>query len=221
MAVSPVLGASDCEAIGEGFLAQPANAVSSLAFAAVGIAVWVWAASAHGFERRYRFVLGAALAAAGIGSFSYHGPQNAYAAELHDWSLIVVVVIIGSTLALAPIPMREHLRWAMIAGASVGSIAVVTVTGSTNAVFVAWVAIVSVSDTIAHRGLRRQRSAYVLVGATALAALGSFFLGRTGSPLCDPGSPLQFHAVWHVLAAVALGLYAQASEPIRAKISVR
>ena len=221
MAASPVLGASDCEAIGGGFLAQPANAVSSLAFTAVGIAVWVWAASAHGFERRYRLVLGAALAVAGIGSFSYHGPQNSYAAELHDWSLIVVVVIIGSTLALARVPMRETLRWVTIAVACVASIAVVAVTGSTNAVFVAWVVIVLVSDTITHRGLARQRSAYVCVGATALAAVGSFLLGRTGSPLCDPGSPLQFHAVWHVLAAVALGLYARASEPIRAKISVR
>ena len=170
MAVSPVLGASDCEAIGEGFLAQPANAVSSLAFTAVGIAVWVWAASARGFERTYRLVFGAALAVAGIGSVAYHGPQNAYAAELHDWSLIVIVAMIGSTLALARVPMRESLRWVVIAGACVGSITVVAATGWTNGVFVAWVVIVLVSDAMAHRGLRRQRSAYVLVGATALAA---------------------------------------------------
>jgi hypothetical protein len=33
------------------------------------------------------------------------------------------------------------------------------------------------------------------------AALAAYAAGRTGSPLCDPDSWIQFHAGWHVLAA--------------------
>ncbi|MEI2620306.1 MAG: hypothetical protein V9G09_06160 [Candidatus Nanopelagicales bacterium] len=36
----------------------------------------------------------------------------------------------------------------------------------------------------------------------------AFALSRTGGPLCDPDSWFQGHGVWHVLTAVALGLWA-------------
>ena len=43
--------------------------------------------------------------------------------------------------------------------------------------------------------------------ATALAVgLALHVAGRTGRPLCRPDSPLQPHAAWHVLSAVALWL---------------
>ena len=41
---------------------------------------------------------------------------------------------------------------------------------------------------------------------TVVAVLGR--LGSTGGPLCDPGSLLQPHAVWHLGAAVALAWWA-------------
>jgi hypothetical protein len=48
------------------------------------------------------------------------------------------------------------------------------------------------------------------VGAAAAFALGAtaFFVGRTGGPLCDPSSPMQWHAIWHAAAAAAMALYA-------------
>ncbi len=50
-------------------------------------------------------------------------------------------------------------------------------------------------------GMTRARLAYVL----ALGAAGgaAYVLGRTDSPVCDPGSPFQFHGVWHIATAVA------------------
>ncbi len=49
------------------------------------------------------------------------------------------------------------------------------------------------------------------VGLTAIAIGGvAFLLGRTGSPFCRPDSLLQWHALWHVLVAVALVAYAYA-----------
>jgi len=61
---------------------------------------------------------------------------------------------------------------------------------------------------IRRQGVPAERRA--LLGAIAAFALGAtaFFVGRTGGPLCDPASPMQWHAVWHVAAAAAMALYA-------------
>ena len=49
------------------------------------------------------------------------------------------------------------------------------------------------------------------VGLAAIAFGGiAFLLGRSGSSLCRPESVFQWHAVWHVLVAVALVAYAYA-----------
>lgn len=50
------------------------------------------------------------------------------------------------------------------------------------------------------------RAAQVAAASAALG-LGAFALGRTGSPVCDPTSPLQAHAAWHVLMAAALAAW--------------
>lgn len=53
------------------------------------------------------------------------------------------------------------------------------------------------------------RTAQVAAASAALG-LGAFALGRTGSPVCDPTSPLQAHAAWHVLMAAALAAWGAA-----------
>lgn len=53
-------------------------------------------------------------------------------------------------------------------------------------------------------GWTRPRGA--VLAATVASASAAYAAGRTGSPLCRPDSPLQWHGVWHVLAAGALGL---------------
>jgi hypothetical protein len=53
----------------------------------------------------------------------------------------------------------------------------------------------------------RARDIALLAGGGALIA---YVLGRTGSPLCRPTSPVQLHAAWHVLSAVALAAVAEA-----------
>lgn len=60
------------------------------------------------------------------------------------------------------------------------------------------------------RGVRRHLLVAGLAGGTAVVA---YALGRTGSPLCDPESPLQAHALWHLAGAVALGMWGAALWP--------
>lgn len=86
------LAESDCERLRPGWLAQPVNALSSLAFVAVG----VWLLGRHR-RRGDASVLVAAVGvvAVGIGSFAYHGPQPGWAGAAHDASVAVLAVAVG------------------------------------------------------------------------------------------------------------------------------
>src|SRR3954453_18921073 len=102
ISVSSPLGASDCEAIRDGWLAQPTNAVSSLAYVAAG--AWF----GRRLARRPRGVtpLGAGyvvlLVGNGLGSFAYHGPQVTGSEVAHDIPAVGLVVLsigtVGSRL---------------------------------------------------------------------------------------------------------------------------
>jgi hypothetical protein len=92
------LGATDCERIGTGFLAQPANAVSSLAYVAVG--GWLLLRAADPDRDRVSLVTaGTALAGVGLASAGYHGPQPAWAGPVHDGAILWLgVVLAGHTV---------------------------------------------------------------------------------------------------------------------------
>jgi hypothetical protein len=61
------------------------------------------------------------------------------------------------------------------------------------------------------RGDRGADAAAYRAGVAALAVgAACWWLGRTGGPLCDPDSPLQGHAAWHLLTAFALAAWGRA-----------
>jgi hypothetical protein len=149
------LGGSDCEQALAGLLAQPVNALSSLAFIPVGALTVVAAMRASGRLRIHLAVFAGALTAVGAGSFAYHGPQPAWAGPAHDGSIVLGLVC--AILLAATAGGRRTRIW--------------------------------------RTGPGRLSAALVVVALAAYAA------GRTGSPLCDPDSRIQLHAVWHVLVA--------------------
>ncbi|MDH3399141.1 MAG: ceramidase, partial [Acidimicrobiia bacterium] len=86
--------AADCERLLDGFLAQPVNAVSSLAFVLAGMSVFVRRRGASG-----RALVGAfsvTLIAVGIGSWAFHGPGGTTADWVHDASITALLVLIVS-----------------------------------------------------------------------------------------------------------------------------
>lgn len=107
------MGGTDCERIGAGWLAQPANAVSSLAY--VAVAGWLLR-DARGPEND-RMVLvssAAALAAVGAGSLAYHGPQPGWAPLVHDGSILGLgAVLFGAAVRGLVLrrPLGELRRW--------------------------------------------------------------------------------------------------------------
>ena len=84
------LGASDCERLTDGVLAQPVNAVTGLALVVAG--GWLISRGLRAPRDRVPpIVFGASVAAAGVGSVLYHGPQPAHANAVHDLSIIAVI----------------------------------------------------------------------------------------------------------------------------------
>ncbi len=153
------LAESDCERLHPGWLAQPANAISSLAYVAVG--AWLmWHSFRSRTGRPAKLAAGSAMVGVGVASVVYHGPQPGWASLAHDagvWTLAAVIT--GQNIWALTRPITRRLA------------------------FAAW------------------RSAAPWMAP----ALVVYVAGRAGSPFCRPSDLLQFHAIWHVLSAVALG----------------
>ena len=186
------MGGSDCELLGDGWLAQPANAWSSVAY--VVAAAYVLARG-----RRWQVPLpvlapaALALTLVGIGSFAFHGPQPGWADAAHDGSIAAVLLV-----HLLVRPDRPH-RICLAAGASFVAFAVVAAVPSSDLLLHGALAVAVAALELRRRGTPPVAVAALAAGAVVLA------LGRTGGALCDPNSLLQAHAGWHVLSAVAAG----------------
>ena len=175
---------ADCEAIGEGLLKQPVNALTTLAF--LPAAAWI------AIRRPDRRWVAVAVGANGVGSFLFHGPITPGSEWAHDTALLWLLVVVATT-------DTRLERFGQIPGLVVTAVllAVFPALGDPLTVVVAAVAIVvrlwieRTAHTI---------GAMLLLGVTAV--LGR--LGATDWPLCDPESIWQTHGLWHIGAAVAL-----------------
>jgi hypothetical protein len=210
------LGESDCESLGRGFLAQPVNALSSLAFSVLGVVVLVSVTKWHGRERANRVVFGVLMVATGVGSFMFHGPQGPVSHFLHDVTFILAIV------SLALMNLGAVLAWserrAFVTLAAVGivvSTLLVVWPSNTNVIAAFAVLTLVVVDVVLHRStFSRTRWWTASIVTVALAVL-FLVLGRTGGPFCDSGSLFQGHALWHLLSGVALWIYFEATTPAR------
>ena len=188
------MGGSDCEMLRAGWLAQPVNVWSSVAYL-VGAAYVLVRGSAVG---------AAALALVGFGSFLYHGPQPPWAEPAHDLAITALLVVILGLRSSRPVP-----------AALVGAVALVaTLLAPSPFVHGTLVALVAVAEV--RRQRRRTRGPDEVLAAIALVAAGVLFLvGRTGGSLCAPDSPVQPHAGWHILTAVAAAVLLRSTAAAR------
>jgi hypothetical protein len=206
------IGASDCEVLRDEALAQPVNAVSSLAYVVVGVAI---VAVAIGRRRAVlpSVVYGACLAGVGIGSVLFHGPQPAGSRVLHDLPILVTVIFIVVRDLVVVRPGLPH-PWAVFVLGSVAATAATIVEPDSGAALTGvGVGAIAVLETIVYRrrlrpvGTARQRRAYVTIIAVAALAAATWLLGRTGSPACDPDATFQFHGLWHLVSSLVFGLW--------------
>lgn len=218
--LGPDVGRGDgfCEAARPGWIRQPANTWSNLAFVIAGLAVAWYAAD----RLRLGLTLGAhpGLATAyavlvvllGPGSMAMHATQSDLGGHL---DLLSMFLVSGFALAYAlmrylhrgPALMAVVFVVAVLLGMAVhlrgGSVAVLGHLG--NAAFAAqlWVAVGLEVALIRRRSPRQDIWFGVASLATLTLAFAIWTTGKRGHAWCRPDTLLQQHGAWHVLCALA------------------
>lgn len=178
---------ADCELIRESFLAQPANALSTLALVFSGAVV------ARRADLRW---VGIAIFATGVGSFLFHGSMAPGAEWIHDTTLVWLILVIAGW-------GRVWERWTHLPGLVVLGVVFAGVPLVADPVGVALTAAVVGVFLFADRTIATW-GPLALLGVAAVVGR----LGATGGPLCQPTSFWQPHAFWHLAAAAAVAWWA-------------
>jgi hypothetical protein len=102
----------DCERVRPGWIGQPANTVSSLAFVAAAVPL-----ARHGRRgnRAWRWVAASSVLE-GLGSVGYHGPGGRVAKAVHDAGLVALAVTLPAALLNDPGPPRVRPVTAALTG---------------------------------------------------------------------------------------------------------
>jgi 1-acyl-sn-glycerol-3-phosphate acyltransferase len=211
--VFAAIGASDCEEVGTGLIAQPFNTWSSLAY--VGAGLWIIIRRRTWRLDPSALVFGLLVVATGVGSVAFHAAADATGHWLHDLSLLgALAFVAGWHVALL---RREgsHGAGRIATISAVGTlvlmgVVLVPLPDATNAA-VALLVAVALLAFVLRRIRTRARPTWSDVPFVAVAALalGAFALGRTGSPVCDEDSAFQFHGLWHIGTAVLAVVWAR------------
>jgi hypothetical protein len=215
------LGDSDCEALDPGWLAQPVNTLTSLAYVAAGLVIVARGLRFEPGRRLIQVVYGATLVFVGVGSVAYHGPQPAWARFAHDLSIVAILLLILAidvqALAGMPRPLALALYAALVLLAS--GILVAAPDSGVPVMAVAGLAAAGAEVPTFRRGLhgppRPLLRRYTILGLLALAGVVVNAVGRTGGALCDADSVIQLHGLWHVLTATVFTMWAWIAFPTR------
>jgi hypothetical protein len=202
-----------CEQYRLGFLGQPANAVSSVAFVVAAASIL----STHRRNRRsgdasladrQSLIFALLVAGVGVGSFIQHGPHPAWQAYAHDLPLAAVLMFVAVD-ATSDLTGRElPPAWWLVPSAAMVPVVASGPTASTDVQAVIAAAAIGLNFARARRRPAMRRRVVAALGTAVAGAVISAVADR--SALCRADSLFQGHAVWHVLAAAALWLLAPA-----------
>ena len=208
IAMTAPLGSGDCEAIAGGWLVQPINAWSSLAYTVVGLILIVSSAPSASRDRTLRIAFGVLIGATGVGSFLYHGPQSTGAALAHDVTFLATLWFLAVMDPASSLGMRRQSAWLTLGGV-IAAVSVMLIVVPTSVNVLTGISIVAliVSDVLMHRVGGINGRWYATALTLFAASLLFNALGRSAAATCEPGSMLQLHALWHILSATALGAY--------------
>lgn len=219
------LGDCYCEAIGPGIAAQPANSWSNLGFTAVGLLVLLDAGrrrmgtSRISVEDRYAVLYGAVGVFLGFGSFAFHGSLRAWGGYLDVISMhaFLAFMLAYDLARIHDRAWRWFLAWfsALLTAFSVLVLVLPPEHGKT--LFAVLVGVTLLGEAaVSYPALRpwaptridARRMPWFWAGLGVFAAAFVVWnLSRTVGPWCDPASPIQGHALWHLLSAVSVGCF--------------
>lgn len=199
-----------CEGVGTGPVAQPSNAWSSLAFVLVGLLIAHASKPAQDYRNRmaepaYRRLYGYALVAVGLGSYFYHASLT-FAGQVCDMSGMYFLITFALLYGVA---RRTKIRSLAVIFAyvllNVSLLAFQVAFPSLRRYMFGLLVLVLIGIESRYRrepGVVT-RNQWLWRGVSVLA-LGFFiWVLDITEVACDPASPLQGHAIWHLLSAVA------------------
>lgn len=203
----PPLGAADCERIRGGRVGQPANATSAAWLALSG----AWIAWRHR-HHEHALLVGAVVAAAGVGSVAYHGPGGRLSGWAHDATIAAMLGVITLEDVVEVRPDLAAVATSVYAVATTVTSVVLAVRPdairTVSALFAGSALVAEISARRLARG-DAGRAHRVAEGLMA-GALAAYVAGRTGAPTCRPDSWIQPHGLWHTLTGAAMAAWADA-----------
>jgi hypothetical protein len=201
----PPLGASDCERHRAGPVAQPANTLSAATLLMSG-----WSIARRKRHHRHARLVGAVVAAAGLGSVAYHGPGGRTAGWAHDVTIAGMLGVICLENLLEVRPDLERAATLTYAGTIAAVGALLARRPQTVQVVTALLAGSALVTEVSARRLSRgeARLAHRAAEALMAGALLAYAAGRTTSPTCRPDSWVQPHGLWHTLSGAAMVAWA-------------
>lgn len=213
-----------CEALGDGLIRQPVNAISGLAFPLAGLAM-LWRAprvepgARARFRRDKRIHVAWALCCILLGPASvvYHATFLALPGLFDDIAMIFWMSLFAAYHTGRAFEWRgarifgmfAAMATALFGAAGIALVVAPEVNGPHHVTeLAAGVAILSPALTYLRHGFPGWKSEAWLAAAIGTFAFAFFTFVRssTGGPWCLPGSWLQGHAVWHVLSVMSIWL---------------
>lgn len=206
-----------CEATLCGWVNEPANAWSNLAYLAVALGcLWRWRRTGSG--ARWRFAWATGLV--GALSFAYHATNN-YLTQLLDFLGMYVLAFLLLALSLHRAGwLRRERVGAVHVGLTAGCMLLIPVMRHIHfpyqaVVLAAVLLIVGAEVHVSRQGGQVSRDFWWAVGLLAAAAVCSVV--DVTRVWCEPDNHwLQGHAAWHVLSALALLCAARHYERVEA-----
>lgn len=207
-----------CEASQPGFFRQPSNTWSNLA--AVGAGLWVagWFGRLRRTEQNLPpgvVVLGlvfpGVLVFQGVGSMAFHGSLTVWGSAIDAMSMFGSMGLLATTNLhrLGVFGARQFaLAWAALVAFGL-ALGLTTVSGVTNLLFLMFLFILG-SEVALSRLRRAPSQGFLRLGlGLHVTSVTIWFLSASDlMPLCLPTSLLQGHAVWHLLEAIVVSLFA-------------
>ncbi len=202
-----VLGAPNikwCEATLCGWISEPANTWSNLAYLVLGLVIgWQNRRAAH-FELRW---LGPAMLLMGVFSLVYHASNN-FLTQVFDFlgMYLLVFWMLAINLRRLGWVARDRQKAVFVALCAAGLLLVhLMYLAELKFQFIIAAATLAIvlSEAMARR-LHPVPLGNFAVGLVLLCVAQAASLADVTRIYCEPGSWLQGHAAWHVLSAIAL-----------------
>ena len=203
-----------CESLRAGFIRQPINTYSNLAYILVGLLILAGAcggparANLLSSHRAYQLVFGGATTTIGVGSFFYHASLT-FVGQWFDW---MGMYLFASFALLYTLARLRPMRGAIFALGYVVTNAMLGYLLSVNPearrqVFTAMIyGVIALEALVLLAERPRMKTRYFVGALISLAVAYGIWLLDESRAWCDPASILQGHALWHFLTAAAIGL---------------